>query len=170
VNRRARQLLPLLLLTACGGAAPHVSLMSASGARPLDAWYAIFIEPLEGPGGMTDAEIVVAFVDPGWGCTSDDPADLEAISFAFPTLAADPTSITVLSRSGPILGPTTGGSGEVRLSAIDARYQGEGATGPLVGMGGHVSGDAYFDLGNNLMLTGDFTAPHCATLDFRNAP
>jgi hypothetical protein len=169
VNRVARQLLPLMFLLACNSQpAPRARLTTPSGTRTMDAWYGVFVEPLEGPNGAPIAMLVVAFVDPAWGCRGDNNED--SVSFSFDEWSPGVVSSTVLSRSGPLLGPTSGGSGQVSLSTVDDRYLGPGDMGPLVGDGGQVDGKVAFDFGNGLALDGSFRAPHCALLDFRNAP
>jgi hypothetical protein len=146
--------------------APGVLLRTASGSQPLDSFYGVFVEPLEN--GTTDVALVLLMVEPAWGCSSDG-GTVDAVSFGFPMRGSPPVTMTVLSRSGPRFGATTGGSGEVRLSTVDDRYQGEGPTGPIVGDGGKLEGHIHFELSEGLLLDGDFRAPHCALLDFRNA-
>jgi hypothetical protein len=169
VKRRLRQLLGLLTVVAIGCSAdpmPRPLLRTPSGASPLDAFYGVFFEPLEG--GTTDVELVLLLVDPSWGC-GNDAGTVDAVGFGFPMRASPPVTSMVLSRSGPRFGATSGGSGEVRLSAVDDRYQGDGPTGPIVAAGGKLEGHVYFELAAGLLLDGDFRAPHCALLDFRNA-
>lgn len=168
MKSRLRQLLLLALLGGCSQtAAPRALLRTPSGAQPMDAYYGVFFEPLES--GLTDVELVLLLVDPAWGCAADGGGDVDAVSFGFPMQGMPPVTMMVLSRTGPRFGPTTGGSGEVSLSAVDDRYQGEGPAGPIVGEGGHLDGHVYFELADGLLLDGDFRAPHCAVLDFRNA-
>jgi len=168
VKSRLRQLLLLATVGGCSqAAAPRALLRTPSGTQPMDAFYGVFFEPLES--GLTDVELVLLLVDPAWGCAPDGGGGVDAVSFGFPMEGMPPSTMMVLSRSGPRFGPTTGGSGEVRLTAVDDRYQGEGLDGPIVGEGGHLDGHVYFELADGLLLDGDFRAPHCAVLDFRNA-
>jgi len=167
VKSRPRQLLLLMLLAGCSQhPTPRALLRTPEGAQPLDAWYGLFVEPLES--GVTDVELVLLLVDPAWGCGAD-AGTVDAVSFGFPMRGTPPVTMTVLSRSGPRFGPTSGGSGEVRLTTVDDRFQGDGPAGPLVGEGGHLDGHVYFELADGLLLDGDFRAPHCPLLDFRNA-
>ena len=167
MNSLLRQLLLWALVAGCGQApAPRALLRTPSGTQPMDAWYGLFVEPLES--GVTDVELVLLLAAPAWSCGLD-AGTVDAVSFGFPRRGEPPVSSLVLSRAGPRFGPTSGGSGEARLTTIDDRYQGDGAAGPLVGEGGHLDGHVYFELGEGLLLDGDFRAPHCALLDFRNA-
>jgi hypothetical protein len=168
VNHVARQLLPVVFLSACSASVPRITLQSASGTQPMGAWYGVFLEPLEGPNSSPIARLVVAFVDESWACSGDFTGD--AVSFSFDVFSAGSTSSTVLSRSGPDLSPTSGGSGQVTLDHVDDRYQGQGDGGPIVADGGHLDGHADFDFGGGVRLKGSFRAPHCPALDFRNAP
>ena len=178
VNRAGASTLPCSLrcwpVSASGAMLRASSLMSASGARPLDAWYAIFIEPLQGAGRHDRRrDRGDAFVDPELGLQPRERRQQQTPS-ASPSRRWPPTplriTVLVARRAGSSV-PTTGASGEVTLTshrrALSGRRQ---PTGPLVGAGGHVAGNAYFDLGGGLLLDGNFSAPHCATLDFRNAP
>jgi hypothetical protein len=156
-----------IVLVGCSPeAAPRVMFRTPAGTQPLDAWYGVFVEPLEN--GTTDVELVIGFVSPSWGCGPAAP-DVDALVFSFPMLGMPPISQTVLARAGPDFGATTGGSGEVDLSAIDARYQEDGPAGPMVGAGGHVDGSIHYEVAPGLLLDGKFRAPHCAVLDFRDA-
>jgi hypothetical protein len=169
VNRYGRQLPIVLWLVACASpAGPRASLSTPAGTRALDAWYSIYLVPLE-QGGFDEVNVVVTFVDPSWGCSSDAGAPAgDTASFEFEN-GARATSL-VLSRSGPLLGPTTAGSGQLTATTVDDRYLGHSGNQILVGNGGHVAGDANFDFGAGLRLTGAFAAAHCAAFDFRNAP
>ena len=168
MNRAARQLLLVVLLSACSASTPRVTLEAPSGAQPMGAWYGVFLEPLEGPNSSPIARLIVAFVDERWACAGDFTGD--AVSFAFEVFSAGSTSSTVLSRSGPDLAASSGGTGQVVLDRVDDRYEGQGDAGPVVADGGRVDGHADFDFGGGLLLKGSFHAPHCPALDFRNAP
>ena len=172
MNPSTRQLICVLAFAAyqsgCGGAAPRVSLETPSGQEPLASWYGVFVVPLEGPNSSPIAKLLVAFVDPTWGCQGDFTGD--AVSFSFDVFSAGSVSSTVLSRSGPLLGPSSGGSGQVAITRDDDRYQGMGDMGPIVGSGGIVDGTVDYDFGGGLKLAGTFVAPNCAALNFRNAP
>jgi hypothetical protein len=74
----------------------------------------------------------------------------------------------VFSRSGPLLGTTTAGSGFAELSTVDDRFSEVDAGAVLVAPGGEVTGVVQFEIGA-LRLDGAFRAPHCPALDFAAA-
>ncbi len=179
------QLLTLALLaTGCGPNAPAgadlaapldlavpptgVTLTVDGVAHPLDAYYSIFIEPLEIPGVPAGIELVVTFVDPAFQCASPT-STLDRISFGFQARLAGVTSSFVVGRSGPHLGAPATGTGYAELTLVDDRYVDWDGGLVFVTPGGMVRGDVHYQLGT-IAIDGPFVASHCAALDAIASP
>jgi hypothetical protein len=162
---RARSIAALFCLAAgCGSsAAPAVTLSDGQRTRPLAAYYSIFVEPLDM--GTTEIELVVTLIDPAFTCGGAPAPGLDALSFGFDARVPGATDVGVFARSGPLLGATTGGAGQARLTAVDDRYQGFDGGAVDVAPGGAISGRVSYRIGE-LDFEGVFTARHCAALDF----
>jgi hypothetical protein len=148
-----------------------VLLTVADRAIPLQAWYSIFIEPLEAtnPGA---ADLVVTFIDPAFDCAGKVTTGLDAISFQFLARVNGVTSNFVLGRAGPDLGQLMGGGvGGAELDNVDDRFQSWDVDGGTITVapGGLVSGAVHWT-NANVTVDGMFEAPHCAQLDFAAAP
>lgn len=135
----------------------------------MDAWYSFYREPLE-PGAPNDIELIVTFVEPPFACLPATRPDLDALSFVFLARLNGIQAAAVFSRSGPALGPTSGGSGYCELDTVDDRFR-EVADGGVivVGEGGSLTGIVEFTTGA-YTVAGSFTARHCPVLDFAASP
>lgn len=153
--------------------APHQGVQLTAGGKTLQlqAWYSIFIEPLEAtsPGA---ADLVVTFIDPAFDCAGKVTTGLDAISFQFLARVNGVTSNFVLGRAGPDLGQLMGGGmGGAELDMVDDRFQSWDVDGGTITVspGGMVSGAVHWT-NANVTVDGMFEAPHCAQLDFAAAP
>jgi hypothetical protein len=149
--------------------APEKLVLTVNGdARPLDAYYSLFVEPFSET-GPTEVTLVVTLIDPAFTCAGA-PSGLDAVSFGFAAIEAGVDTTGVFSRAGPTLGATTGGSGSCQLAAADARYLGEDGGAVEVSPGGRVAGEVHYQLAPQIRVDGPFSAPHCPALDFVASP
>jgi hypothetical protein len=150
-------------------AMPGAWLTSASGSRPLAAWYGFYVQPLtdEGTAGTL---LVVTLVDPAFRCDGSAATGLDALSIGFAARQPGVSAIGVIARVGPTLGPTTAQIGWAELTAVDDRFGGEDGGVVIVAPGGHVAGEAHYQLAPDVRVDGTFDAPHCSFIDFVAEP
>jgi len=144
-----------------------LTLTVGAGARPMAAYYSIYVAPLS-ESGTQQVELLVTAIDPAYACGAP-PAGLDAVTFSFLARLPGVDSDGVFARSGPTLAGTSGAAGTAQLTAVDDRFEGADGGAIFVGAGGSVSGEVHYQLAPGVRLDGAFTAPHCPALDFAAA-
>jgi hypothetical protein len=161
--------LPADLGVSVDATAPGLTLSDGAGTTPMSAYYSFWLEPLEN-GARIDVYLLLTLVEAGWQC-GDSAAGVDSLAFLFTERLSGISSTTVAGRSGPRLGPTSGGGGSAEIDQDQDRLSGWDLDAGTIttGAGGSVAGRVHFAV-DRYVLDGSFTAPHCAALDFIASP